>query len=167
MQRHFTEEVALENERPWKFYYPMHDWKSNFDRSLYDLEASINLMSLLVFKRLGLCKFKPSTICLQLVDRSLTYPWGVVEDVLVKVRKVILPVDFVVLDIKEDSDVPFILGRPFLATGGALIDMQNGGLTFHVNKEEMKFSINLPTQSQEERVACNRVESVEKSIVKT
>ena len=79
----------------------------------------------------------------------------------------ILPVDFVVLDIEEDSDVPFILGRPFLATGGALIDMKNGGLTFHVNKEEMKFSINLPTQSQEERVACNRVESVEKSIVKT
>ena len=64
---------------------------------------------------------------------------------MVKVRKVILPVDFVVLDMEEDLDVPLILGRPFLATGRALIDVQSGDLTFRVNGEEMKFSIYRPT----------------------
>ena len=63
--------------------------------------------------------------------------------------------------------MPFILGRPFLATSGALIDVQSGDLTFCVNGEEMPFSIYRPTQSQEERATCNRVESVEKPIVKT
>ena len=101
-------------------------------------------MALLVFKRLGLGKVKPSTICLQLADRSFTYPWGVMEDVLVKVGKVILPVDFEVLDMEEDLDVPLILGRPFLATSGALIDLQSGDLTFHVNGEEMKLNIYPP-----------------------
>ena len=84
-----------------------------------------------------------------------------------KVGKVILPVDFVVLDMEEDPDVPLILGRPFMATGGALIDVQSGDLTFSVNGEEIKFSIYRPTQFQEERAPCNRVESVEKPLVKT
>ena len=104
-------------------------------------------MPLSVFKRLGCGDVKPSTICQQLVDRSLTYPWGAVEDVLVKVGKVILLVDFIVLDMEEDPDVPFILGRPFLAIGGTLIDVQSGDLTFRMNVKEMKFSIYHPTQS--------------------
>ena len=81
---------------PGSFTIPCMVGQSKFDKSLCDLGASINLMPFLVFKRLGLGEIKPSTICLQLVDRSLTYPWGVVEDVFVKVGKVILPVDFVV-----------------------------------------------------------------------
>ena len=66
------------------------------------------------------------------------------EDVLLKVGKVILPVDFVVLDMEEDPDVPLILGRPFLAIIGALIDLQSGDLTFHVNGKEMKFVSTVP-----------------------
>ena len=84
-----------------------------------------------------------------------------------KVGKVILPVDFVVLNMEEDPDVPLILGRPFLATGEALIDVQSGDLIFRVNGEEMKFSIYCPTQSQEERATCHRVENVEKPVVET
>ena len=84
-----------------------------------------------------------------------------------KVGKVILLVDFVVLDMEEDPDVPFILGQPFLAIGAALIDMQSGDLTFYVNGEEMNFSIYRPKQSQEEKATCNRVENVEKQVVKT
>ena len=108
---------------PKSFTIPCMIGQSNFDRSLCDLGASINLMPFLVFKRLGLGEVKPSTICLQLADRSLTYPWGVVEDVLVKVGKVMLPAKFMMLDVEEDPNVPLILGRPFLATGGALIDV--------------------------------------------
>ena len=63
--------------------------------------------------------------------------------------------------------MPLILGRPFLATGRALIDVQSGDLTFRVNGEEMKFSIHHPTQSQKERATCHRVESVANPVVKT
>ena len=66
------------------------------------------------------------------------------EDVLVKVGKVILILEFVVVDIQEDPNVSLILGRPFLATSWALIDVQSGDLTFCVNREEMKFSIYHP-----------------------
>ena len=62
-------------------------------------------------------------------DRSIKYPYGVIEDVLVKVDKFYFPVDFTILDIDEDKEIPLILGRPFLATGGALIDVKGGKLT--------------------------------------
>ncbi|XP_062113110.1 uncharacterized protein LOC133824257 [Humulus lupulus] len=80
------------------------------ERALCDLGSSINLMSLPILKGLGLGEAKPTTVTLQLVDRSLTHPRGIIEDVLVKVDKFIFPVDFIVLDMEEDEDVPIILG---------------------------------------------------------
>ena len=101
-------------------------------KALCDLGASINLMSLSIFKRLGLGEAKPTTVTLQLADRSLKHPRGMIEDILVKVDKLILPADFIVLDMEEDREISIILGRPFLATGGALIDVQKGDLTMRV-----------------------------------
>ncbi|KAL0432998.1 UNVERIFIED_CONTAM: hypothetical protein Slati_2634100 [Sesamum latifolium] len=75
----------------------------------------------------------PSIITLQLADRSIKYPRGIVEDVLVKVGKFIIPVDFIVLDMEEDKNMSLILGRSFLATSKALIDVQKGQLTLRVN----------------------------------
>ena len=114
---------------------------SSFDKALCDLETSINLMPLSVFKKLRFGEVKPSIIYLQLANRSLTYPWGVIKDALVKVDKFIFPADFVVLDMEEDPDVFLIFGRPFLAIGGALIYVQSGGLTLRVNGEEVNFRI--------------------------
>ena len=71
---------------------------------------------------------KHTTKTLQLADRSLVHPLGVVEDLLVKVGKFILTDDFIILDMEEDERIPIILGRPFLATGRALIDVQKGEL---------------------------------------
>ena len=88
-----------------------------------------------IFRKLGLGEPKPTTITLQLADRSIKYPRGIVEDVLVKVNKFIFSVDFIVLDMKEDYDVPLILGRPFLAIGGALIDVQQEKLILRVQDE--------------------------------
>ncbi|XP_073120501.1 uncharacterized protein [Henckelia pumila] len=76
-----------------------------------------------------------TTIFLKLADRSVKYPRGVVENVLVKVDKLIFPVDFVVIDMDEDYVVPMILGRPFLATSRALIDVEKGELVFRMNDE--------------------------------
>ena len=125
-----TEEYSaiLQGKLPQKvknsgsFTIPRTIGDSNFEKALCDLGANINLMPLLVFSKLGLGEVKPTTISLQMADRSLTYPQGVIEDVLAKVDKFIFPVDFVVLDMEEDWEIPLILGRPFLATGRALIE---------------------------------------------
>ena len=82
-----------------------------------------------------------------------------------KVGKFIFPTDFVVLDMEEDSDVPLILGRPFLATGGAIIDVQSGGLTLRVNKEQMTFNIYRTTKPEDEKATCHRVESIGSQVV--
>ncbi|XP_030478230.1 uncharacterized protein LOC115695295 [Cannabis sativa] len=108
---------------PGSFTIPCTIGRIEGINALCDLGASINLMPLSVFRRLKLAEAKPTTVTLQLADRSLAHPRGVIEDVLVKVDKFIFPADFIVLDMEEDSNVPIILGRPFLATGQALIDI--------------------------------------------
>ena len=93
-------------------------------KTLCDSRASINLMPLSVVKILSLRELTPTTMTLQMVDRTLAQPKGILEDVLIKVGKFIFPVDFVVIDIEEDKQVPLLLGKPFLATGAALIDVK-------------------------------------------
>ena len=94
-----------------------------FEKALCDLGASINIMPLSIFRRLRLGEAKPTRVTLQMANRSIKYPRGLIEDVLIKVDKFIFPTDFVVLDMEEDHDIPIILGRPFLATDRALIDV--------------------------------------------
>ncbi|XP_073304099.1 uncharacterized protein [Primulina huaijiensis] len=112
-----------------------------FHKALCDLGASINLMPLSVFRKLGLGEPKPTRMSLQLADRSVKYTRGVIVDVLVKVDKFIFPADFVVLDMEEDVEMPLILGRPFLATGKALIDVQEGKLRLRVGEELITFDV--------------------------
>ena len=132
----------------------------NFEKALCDLGASINLMPLLVFWNLGLGEVKPTIISLQMADRSLTYPQGVIEDVLVKVDKFIFPVDFVVLDMEENQEISLILGRPFLAIGRPFIDAHNGNLTLRVNDEEVKFNIYHTMKFPNEVQSCNRIDVI-------
>ena len=81
-------------------------------------------MPLFVLKRLSLGELTPIAMTLQMVDITMAQPEGILEDVLIKVGKFIFPVDFVVIDMEEDKQVPLLLGRPFLATGAALIDVK-------------------------------------------
>ncbi|XP_022897613.1 uncharacterized protein LOC111411302 [Olea europaea var. sylvestris] len=118
------EEYETKRKDLGSFTIPCTIGSSSFEKALCDLRASINLMPLSVFKKLGLGEVEPITVTLQLADKSLTYPRGIIEDVLVKVDKFIFPADFMVLDMEEDQEIPLILGRPFLATGRALIDVQ-------------------------------------------
>ena len=84
--------------------------------ALCDLGASINLMPLSVFKQLGVGECRPTTVTLQLADRSHIYLEGKIDDVLVKVDKFIFLVEFIVLNFEADKGVPIILGRLVLAT---------------------------------------------------
>ena len=119
----YFKQITSKAQGPRSFTIPCTIGNCHFDKVLCDLGASINLMPLLIMQKLGLEELKPTNVSLQLVDRSITYPRGIVEDVLVKVDKFIFPIDFIVLDMEEDHEVSFILGRPFLATGKAMIDV--------------------------------------------
>ena len=99
--------------------------ESTFKKALCYLGVSINLMPLLVVKKLNLGELMPTTLSLQMVDRSLTYPKGIIEDVLVKVDIFIFLVDSVVLGMEQDKEALLILAMPFLANGQALIDVKN------------------------------------------
>ncbi|GJQ89554.1 reverse transcriptase domain-containing protein [Tanacetum coccineum] len=91
--------------------------------ALADLGASINLMPLSIWKKLSLPELTPTRMTLELADRSITYPKGLAEEQFVKVGKFHFPTDFVVVDFEADPRVPLILGRSFLRTGRALIDV--------------------------------------------
>ena len=118
-------------------------------------------MPLSIFRRLGLGEAHPTTVTLQLADRSLKHPRGVIEDVLVKVDKFIFPANFIVLDMEEDKEIPIILGKPFLATGRAMIDVQRGELKLRVQEDEVKFNVFEDVRHPAESDTCFMIETVE------
>ena len=146
---------------PGSFTIPCTIGNAIFERALCHLGASINLMPLSIFKRLGLGEARPTTVTLQLADRSLKHPRGIIEDVLVKVDKFIFPVDFIVLDMEEDKEIQIILGRPFLATGRAMIDVQKGELKLRVQEDEVKFNVFEAVRHSAESDTCFMAEIVE------
>nr|GEW27269.1 reverse transcriptase domain-containing protein [Tanacetum cinerariifolium] len=109
--------------------------------ALADLGASINLMPFSVWKRLSLPDLTPTCMTLELADRSISRPVGVAEDVYVKVGSFHFPSDCVVVDFDADPRVPLILGRSFLKTRKALIDVFEGELTLCVGKEAITFNL--------------------------
>ncbi|XP_070011217.1 uncharacterized protein [Nicotiana sylvestris] len=114
---------------------------ANFSKALCDLGASINLMPYSVFKTLGFGQKRLTSMRLQMADRTMKRPLGIIDDVLVRVDKFILPADFMILDCEVDYEVPIILGRHFLATGKALVDVEVGELTFRVGDEKVVFHV--------------------------
>ncbi|XP_061338192.1 uncharacterized protein LOC133285049 [Gastrolobium bilobum] len=126
---------------PGSFTIPCTIGNTYQSKALCDLGARINLMPSSVFKQLATGPAKPTTVTLQMADRSIVKPEGKVENLLVKVDKFIFPADFIILDYEADIDVPIILGRPFLATEGAVINVQKEELTMRVHDDEVKFNV--------------------------
>ncbi|PNX73069.1 hypothetical protein L195_g028967 [Trifolium pratense] len=111
-------------------------------KALCDLGASINLMSLSMMKKIPGAVANPTKMSLSLADRSIVNPEGILHDVLVRVAGFVLPADFVVLDIEETSDwKPLLLGRPFLATSRALIDVELGELMQRTEDHQIVFNV--------------------------
>nr|XP_009611036.1 uncharacterized protein LOC104104605 [Nicotiana tomentosiformis] len=111
-------------EDPGAFTIPCTICLRDFATALCDNGASINLMPLDIYKQAGLSMPRPTSMRLQMADRSIKRPVRIIDDVLVKVGKFLLPADFVILDCAVDKEIPIILGRPFLATGRALMDLE-------------------------------------------
>ncbi|GJU01765.1 reverse transcriptase domain-containing protein [Tanacetum coccineum] len=131
--------------------------------TLADLAASINLMPLSVWKKLSLPELTPTCMTLELADRSITKPIGIAEDVYLKVGKFKFPADFVVVDFDADPRVPLILGRSFLKTGRALIDVYEGELTLRVGKEAITFNLDQTSRysSNYDDMTANRIDVIE------
>nr|GEY98500.1 reverse transcriptase domain-containing protein [Tanacetum cinerariifolium] len=127
---------------PDKFLIPCYFPEIDVCHALADLGASINLMPLSIWKKLSLPEVTPIRMSLELADRSITRPKGVAEDVFVKVGKFHFPIDFVVVDFEADPRVPLILGRSFLRTSCALIDVYGKEITLRVNDESVTFNLN-------------------------
>ena len=146
---------------PGSFIIPCIIEEHTFSKALCDLGASINLMPFSMAKKLNLGEITPTILSLQMADRYFTFLKGVIKDVLVKVDKFIFPVDFMVLDMEEDRAASIILGRPFLTTGQALIDVKNGELTLRVGEVQLKFSLyksmDFPST---ENTSCMRIDAL-------
>ena len=127
---------------PGSFTIPNTIENFKFGKALCDSRASINLMPLSIVKRLSLRELTPTTLTLQMVDRTMAQLEGVLEDLLIKVGKFIFPVDFVVMNMEEDTQVPLLLGSHFVATGAALMDVKKGELTLRVGDEAVHFNLN-------------------------
>ncbi|XP_070042626.1 uncharacterized protein [Nicotiana tomentosiformis] len=119
----------------------------NFDKSLYDSGASINLMPLSIYRKLenehG--EIRSAPISLQLEDQKTIIPEGIVEYILVRVDKFVFSVDFIVVNMEENIEIPLILGRPFLATGRAILDIHDRKLMLRVGEEMVTFEMNVET----------------------
>ncbi|XP_070002903.1 uncharacterized protein [Nicotiana sylvestris] len=126
---------------PGSFTIPCTIGNFAFAKALCDLGASINLMPLTIYKRLGIGRTRPISMLLQLADRTVKRPSGILDDVLIQVGKFMFPVDFVILDCKVYEEIPIILGRLFLATGRALIDCKTEELKMRLNDEEITFNM--------------------------
>ncbi|XP_048231771.1 uncharacterized protein LOC125370428 [Ricinus communis] len=139
----FQSKILVKRHDPGSFIIPCLIEDKLKLLALADLGASINLMPSSLFEELGLStsKLTPTRISIQLADRTVKYPKGIIEDVLVKVDKFIFPVDFVVMDMDGESDVLLILGRPFLAISRALIDVSSGKLELRVDDESITFDL--------------------------
>ncbi|GJU40734.1 reverse transcriptase domain-containing protein [Tanacetum coccineum] len=118
---------------PGKFLIPCNFPGIDVCHALADLGASINLMPLSIWKKLSLPELTPTRMTLELADRSITRPKGVAEDVFVNVGKFHFPTDFFVVDFEANPLVPLFLGRSFLRTGRALIDVYGEEITLRDN----------------------------------
>ncbi|XP_076960150.1 uncharacterized protein LOC143636446 [Bidens hawaiensis] len=126
---------------PGHFTIPCLFGRSTKSYALADLGASINLMPYSLYKKLDLGEPVPTRMSLSLADRSVKYPRRIVENVLVKVDKFVFPVDFVILDMEADDQVQLILGRPFMRTAKALINVLDGKITLRVWEENVTFDV--------------------------
>ncbi|XP_070663031.1 uncharacterized protein [Malus domestica] len=129
---------------PGSFTIPCVIGNTKFEHAMLDLGASINVMPYSIYASMNLGELKNNGVIIQLADRSNAYPKGVLEDVLVQVDNLIFPADFYVLEMEDSPNVtplPILLGRPFMKTARAKIDVFKGTLTMEFDGEIINFNI--------------------------
>ncbi|GKD88710.1 hypothetical protein Tco_1364217, partial [Tanacetum coccineum] len=120
---HINQTMPHKEKDPWSFTLPCYINNVCFDNSLADLRASVSVMPLSTYLNLGLGELAHIRLIVELADKTVKYPKGIAENVLVGISKFVFPVDFIILDMPEDIKVTLILERPFLSTAHAKIDV--------------------------------------------
>ena len=138
--------------------------KFSISRALCDLGASVTIMPLSLCRKLNISEPKSINISLQLVDRSIIYPEGILEDIPIKVGEFYVPYDIVILEMEEDSQIPIILGRPFLATAGAIIDVKRGKIKLKIGEETVEFDVFQMTRDPSLTKTCFRVDIIQNCV---
>ena len=112
-------------------------------------------------RRIRELEILPTRMTLQLADRSITRPYGVVEDLLVKVRQFTFPTNFVIMDIEEDAEIPLILGRSFMLIANCMVDMGKGNLEMSVDDQKVAFNLFDVVKHSKDRNVCSKIEKIE------
>ncbi|GKB15644.1 reverse transcriptase domain-containing protein [Tanacetum coccineum] len=136
-----------------KFLIPCALQELDRTSTLADFGASINLLPHSIYKQLGLGTLTPTRMTLELANRSITHLMGIAEDVVVRVDGFTFLTDFVVVNFEPDPRVPIILGRPFLRTTKALIDLYEEKLTLRVGSDELVFYAEKSEKSKNKQFA--------------
>ncbi|XP_016185683.1 uncharacterized protein LOC107627355 [Arachis ipaensis] len=143
-------DLPTKKKDPGSFHIPCSIGDTKIDKGFCDLGESINLMPLSLMKKLQINELKPTDVIIQLADKTQKQAIGVVENVLVKVGKYFLLTNFVVLEIEESYLHPIILGRQFLATPRALIDVEQEELVLRIHDEQLTFHVFKPSHEAEQ-----------------
>ncbi|XP_057719825.1 uncharacterized protein LOC130934256 [Arachis stenosperma] len=139
-------EPPTKKKDPGSFHIPCAIRETMIDKGLCDLGASINLMPVSLMKKLQINELTPTDVIIKLANKTQKQAIGVVENVLVKVGNYFLPTDFVILEMEENPSHHIILGRPFLATARALIDVERRELVLRIHDEQLTFNVFKPSQ---------------------
>ena len=103
-------------------------------------------------------------MALQLANKTIKHPYGIIEDVLVKVDKFLFPIDFVVMDMDEDNEVPLILSRPFMKTAKVMIDVDDGKLIVRVQGDEVQFNVFEAIKHPKDKGECFQMDVLDEVI---
>ncbi|GJU78606.1 ribonuclease H-like domain-containing protein [Tanacetum coccineum] len=142
-----------QNEKdPRSFTLPCFIHNVCFDKALVNLGASVSVMPFSTYTNLGLGILSHTRLTIELADRTIKKPRGIAKNLLVRIDKFIFPIDFIILDIPKDDDVPLILGRPFLSTAHSKIDVYKRKINLRVEEEKLVFKSIKPTTSIIRRV---------------
>ncbi|GJU20128.1 uncharacterized mitochondrial protein-like protein [Tanacetum coccineum] len=146
------ETLPLKEKDPGSFTLPCYINNTCFKKVLANLGASVSVMPYLTFTNLGLGELAPTKLIVELADRTIKRPKGIAENVLVGIDRFVFLVNFIVLDMLEDIKVPLILGRPFLSTAHAKIDVFKRKITLKIGNYKIVFKSEKPTRNIIKRV---------------
>ncbi|GKD89951.1 DNA-directed DNA polymerase [Tanacetum coccineum] len=149
---HIDKSIPQKEKDPKSFTLPCYFNNVCFDNALADLGASVCVMPLLTYLNLGLGKLAHTKLTVELASRTVKYPNGIVENMLVGIGKFVFPVDFIILDMPKVVKVNLILGRPFLSTAYAKIDVFKRKITLRVGEEKIIYKSIKPASSLIKRV---------------
>ncbi|GJY22340.1 ribonuclease H-like domain-containing protein [Tanacetum coccineum] len=144
--------LPQKEKNPGSFTLPCFIHNICFDKSLVNLGVNLSVMLFSTYTNLGLGILSHTRLTIELADRTIKQPRGIAENVLVRIGKFIFLIDFIILDIPKDDDVPLILGLPFLSTAHSRIDVFKRKITLRFGEEKLVFKSIKPATSIIKRV---------------